>query len=227
MKQAVRTGVACLFVGGLVGAIGCSGESAPPPANPEALLDPMSPDMNVAAPATFQARFETSKGAFVIEVHRQWSPNGADRFYNLVRNGFFTDVRFFRVMDGFMAQFGIHGDPELQGHWRDSNIPDDPVIESNTRGRLTFATGGPNSRSTQLFINFADNTRLDGMGFSPLGEVIEGMEVVDQIHSGYGDSPPRGVGPSQGRLQAEGNAYLIEEFAELDYIERAEIVEGS
>lgn len=226
MKRVVRAGVVCLCLGGLAVATGCSGDSAPPP-NPEALMDPMSPDMNVPAPATFQARFVTSKGDFVIEVHRAWAPNGADRVYNLVRNGFFTDVRFFRVLDGFMAQFGIQGDPAIQSHWRGATLDDDPVVETNTRGRVTFAMGGPNSRSTQLFVNYIDNSRLDDSGFSPFGEVIEGMEVVDALYGDYGEGFPRGNGPDQGRIQAEGNAYLEDEFPELDYIRHAEIVQGN
>ncbi|MDE2942822.1 MAG: peptidylprolyl isomerase [Gemmatimonadota bacterium] len=178
----------------------------------------------MTAPATFQARFETSKGTFVVEAHREWAPNGVDRFYNLVENGFFDDVRFFRVIAGFMAQFGINGDPAIQSGWRDANIQDDPVVMGNTRGRISFAqTSMPNSRSTQLFINFGDNSRLDGMGFAAIGEVIEGMDVVDALYSGYGEGAPGGSGPSQGRIQEEGNVYLEAEFAELDYIERATI----
>ncbi|WP_419948758.1 peptidylprolyl isomerase [Candidatus Palauibacter sp.] len=190
----------------------------------ESLGDPASAEMNATAPETFRARFETSRGTFVVESNRAWSPNGVDRFYNLVRGGFFNDVRFFRVIAGFMAQFGINGDPVIQGSWRDANIPDDPVLMGNTRGRVSFATAGPNTRSTQLFINFGDNSRLDEMGFSPIGEVIEGMEVVDALYSGYGEGAPNGNGPSQGRIQAEGNAYLEADFPSLDYIERATLV---
>ena len=182
----------------------------------------------MTAPETFQARFETSKGTFVVEAHRQWAPNGVDRFYNLVENGFFDDVRFFRVIAGFMAQFGINGDPQIQSAWREANIQDDPVVTGNTRGRVSFAqTSMPNSRSTQLFINFGDNSRLDGMGFAAIGEVISGMDVVDALYSGYGEGAPGGSGPSQGRIQEEGNAYLEAEFAELDYIERATISGGN
>ncbi len=177
------------------------------------------------APEIFQTRFETSKGTFVVESHRAWSPNGVDRFYNLVQNGFFDDVRFFRVIEGFMAQFGINGDPQIQSAWRDANISDDPVVMGNTRGRVSFAkTGMPDSRSTQLFINFGDNSRLNEMGFSAIGEVIEGMEVVDALYAGYGEGAPGGYGPSQGRIQEEGNLYLDEDFPNLDYIERARIV---
>jgi cyclophilin family peptidyl-prolyl cis-trans isomerase len=176
------------------------------------------------APESFKARFDTSKGSFTVEVTRSLAPNGADRFYNLVRSGYFTDVEFFRVVSGFMCQFGIHGDPKVSAAWREARIPDDPVKASNTRGAITFATAGPNTRTTQLFINFADNNRLDGMGFSPLGKVTEGMDVVDKLYNGYGEGAPQGSGPHQGRLQQEGNAYLKKEFPKLDYIKSAAIL---
>jgi peptidyl-prolyl cis-trans isomerase A (cyclophilin A) len=176
------------------------------------------------APESFKARFETSKGSFTVEVTRSLAPNGADRFFNLVRAGYFTDVEFFRVISGFMCQFGIHGNPKVSAAWRESRIPDDPVKGSNARGAITFATAGPNTRTTQLFINFGNNASLDGMGFSPFGKVIEGMDVVDQIHSGYGEGAPRGLGPDQGRIQQEGNAYLKKEFPKLDYIKSAVIL---
>ncbi len=175
------------------------------------------------APATFKATFDTSKGAFVVDVHRDWAPNGADRFYNLVKNGFYDDVRFFRVISGFMAQFGIHGTPTVQSAWRTAQIKDDPVKGSNKRGFVVFATAGPNTRTTQLFINFGNNASLDSMGFAPFGEVVSGMDVVDKIYNGYGEGAPRGKGPDQGRLQAEGNAYLNKEFPRLDYIKTATI----
>jgi len=176
------------------------------------------------APDNFKAQFDTTKGKFAIEVTRSLSPNGADRFYNLVRSGYFKDVSFFRVVPGFMAQFGIHGDPAVSAKWREANISDDPVKGSNTRGAITFATAGPNTRTTQLFINFGDNTFLDGQGFSPFGKVIEGMDVVDKIYSGYGEGAPRGRGPDQGRIQSEGNAYLKRDFPNLDYIKSATIL---
>ena len=175
------------------------------------------------APATFNANFDTSKGVFVVTVHRDWAPNGADRFYNLVKNGFYDDVRFFRVIDGFMAQFGIHGIPAVASAWNNANIKDDAVKQSNKRGYVTFATRGPNTRTTQLFINFGDNAALDKQGFSPFGEVTKGMDVVDKIYNGYGEGAPRGKGPDQGRLQAEGNAYLAKDFPKLDYIKTATI----
>jgi peptidyl-prolyl cis-trans isomerase A (cyclophilin A) len=169
------------------------------------------------APATFKALFETSAGNFVIEVRRDWAPNGADRFYNLVKNGFYDGCRFFRVVSGFMAQFGINGDPSIQSFWRNANITDDPVKESNRRGYITFATAGPNTRTTQVFINFGDNSGLDGQGFAPFGRVVSGMNVVDKLYSGYGENP------NQGSIQMQGNAYLEKEFPKLDYIKKATI----
>lgn len=176
------------------------------------------------APETFKAQFDTTKGKFTVEVTRSLAPNGADRFYNLVKSGYFTDIAFFRVIPGFMCQFGIHGDPAVSAKWRDANITDDPVKGSNTRGTITFATAGPNTRTTQLFINFGDNTGLDGQGFSPFGKVTEGMDVVDKINSEYGEGAPGGNGPNQGRVQFEGNAYLKKDFPNLDYIKSATII---
>jgi peptidyl-prolyl cis-trans isomerase A (cyclophilin A) len=177
------------------------------------------------APETFKAQFDTTKGKFTIEVTRSFSPNGADRFYNLVRSGYFKDVAFFRVVPGFMCQFGIHGDPNVSAKWRVAAIADDPVKGSNTRGTIAFATAGPNTRTTQLFINYGNNIKLDGMGFSPFGKVTEGMDVVDKIYGEYGDAPQfDGHGPDQGRIQEEGNAYLKKDFPNLDYIKSAIII---
>jgi len=184
-------------------------------ANPAALTE--------QAPPVYKAKFDTSKGPFVIEVHRDWAPIGADRFYNLVKNGFFDNVRFFRVVSGFMVQFGINGDPSLSARWREARIHDDAVKQSNTRGMVTFATAGPNTRTTQVFINFADNSQLNGMGFAPFGQVTSGMNVVDALYSGYGEGAPRGSGPDQGRLQQEGNAYLMKEFGKMDFVKKATI----
>jgi len=180
--------------------------------------------LTAKAPETFKVQFDTTKGKFTIEVTRSLSPNGADRFYNLVRSGYFKDVAFFRVVPGFMCQFGIHGDPNVSAKWRAAAIADDPVKGSNTRGTITFATAGPNTRTTQLFINFGNNINLDGMGFSSFGKVTEGMDVVDKINGEYGDGPPYGSGPNQGRVQGEGNAYLKKDFPNLDYIKSATIV---
>jgi peptidyl-prolyl cis-trans isomerase A (cyclophilin A) len=189
---------------------------------PAALLSPET--AGELAPASFKVRFETTKGVFVVEVTRSWAAMGADRFYNLVKRGYYDDVAFFRVLHGFMAQTGIHGSPEVNAKWRVANIPDDVREKSNTRGRVTFATGGPNTRTTQIFFNYADNSRLDGMGFSPFGEVVEGMEVLDALFGGYGEGYPGGAGPDQGRVQAEGNAYLRREFPNLDYIKSARLL---
>jgi len=177
------------------------------------------------APAMFKVNFDTSAGAFVVEVHRDWAPNGADRFYNLVKNGYYDGVRFFRVISGFMAQFGMHGDPSIQQAWTSAQIKDDPVKESNKRGTITFATRGPNTRTTQLFINFGNNAALDKQGFSPFGEVVSGMDVVDKLYSGYGEGAPQGGGPSQGQITTEGNAYLSKSFPKLDYIKTATIAQ--
>jgi peptidyl-prolyl cis-trans isomerase A (cyclophilin A) len=197
------------------GVVDLAAQPSPKLKNPLALVE--------EAPATFKVNVETSTGPFVIEVTRAWAPKGADRFYNLVKNGFFTDVRFFRVIPNFMAQFGIHGDPAVAAAWRMARISDDPVKESNKRGYVVFATAGPNTRTTQLFINFKDNTPLDKQGFAPFGRVISGMDVVDKIYSGYGEAAPRGKGPDQGRVQAEGNAYLTKDFPRLDFIKSATI----
>jgi peptidyl-prolyl cis-trans isomerase A (cyclophilin A) len=209
---------------------GCGGEGGSAGGSTPAdspLLAPTSAEMTATAPDSYRARFETTAGDFVIEVRRDLSPNGADRFYNLVRNGYYDGVRFFRVIDGFMAQFGMHGDPQVTAAWRAAPIPDDPVGASNARGMVTFAmTGQPNSRTTQVFINYRDNSNLDTMGFAPFGEVVEGMDVVDQLYAGYGEGAPNGSGPSQAQIQAQGNEYLESEFPQLDYIERATIVEG-
>jgi len=177
------------------------------------------------APDTFRVNFDTSKGPIVVTVHRDWAPNGADRFYNLVKAGFYDDVRFFRVIPNFMAQFGIHGTPAVMSAWRSAQIKDDPVKQSNQRGFVVFATAGPNTRTTQLFINFKDNSSLDKQGFAPFGEVTKGMDVVDKIYDGYGEGAPRGKGPEQGRLQNEGNAYLVKEFPKLDYIKTATVAQ--
>jgi len=176
------------------------------------------------APDTFKAQVDTTKGKFTIEVTRAWAPNGADRFYTLAKSGYFKDIAFFRVVPGFMCQFGIHGDPAVSAKWRDAKIPDDAVKTSNARGTVTFAMAGPNTRSTQFFINFRDNGGLDGQGFSPFGKVTEGMDVVDKINGEYGDGAPWGRGPDQGRIQSEGNAYLKKEFPNLDYINSVTIV---
>jgi len=201
------------------------GKTAPKPkavAPDPALLNPsMAKDK---APAQFQVKFETTKGAFVLQVTRASAPLGADRFYNLVKMGFFNEVAFFRVLDGFMAQFGIHGDPKVSGKWESARINDDPTRESNVRGAISFATAGPNTRTTQLFINFGDNRTLDSRGFAPFGKVVEGMTVVDQLYKGYGEGAPGGGGPRQDLIQSQGNRYLRAQFPKLDFIKRASLV---
>jgi len=176
------------------------------------------------APETFKVKFDTTKGNFTLEINRAWSPLGADRFYNLVKAGFFTDLAFFRVIEGFMVQFGIHGDPAVATAWRGARIKDDPVVESNKKGYISYAMAGPDTRTTQFFINYGDNARLDGMGFSPFGKVTEGMDVVESIYSGYGEGAPSGMGPDQGRVQMQGNAYLKKDFPKMDYIKSAELL---
>jgi peptidyl-prolyl cis-trans isomerase A (cyclophilin A) len=195
--------------------------SAEVPAQAANLGDPSS--LNEKAPDVYKAKFDTTKGTFVIEVHRDWAPRGADRFYNLVKNGFYNDARFFRVINGFMVQFGISGNPDVSAVWRQARIQDDPVKQSNQRGMVSFATAGPGTRTTQVFINFGDNAGLDGQGFAPFGQVVSGMDVVDSLYGGYGEGAPRGRGPDQGRIQAEGNAYLMTDFPKLDYIKKATI----
>ncbi|HEY3279742.1 MAG TPA: peptidylprolyl isomerase [Gemmatimonadales bacterium] len=187
--------------------------------------NPASPAFAAQAPDSFRARFETSQGDFVIAVHRAWAPRGADRFYNLVRSGYYDDARFFRVVSGFMVQFGIHGDPQVSAAWRGKQIPDDPVRRTNLRGMISFANAGPGTRTTQVFINFGSNDRLDAMGFAPFGQVVQGMEVVDKLYAGYGEGAPRGLGPDQGRIQMEGNAYLKKSFPKMDYVQRARVEE--
>jgi peptidyl-prolyl cis-trans isomerase A (cyclophilin A) len=170
------------------------------------------------APARFKANFDTSQGAFVVDVHRDWAPLGADRFYNLVKNGFYDDVRFYRVVPNFMVQFGMHGDPAVTAAWNRTTLNDDPVKQSNKRGYITYAnTGQPNSRGTNLFISYKDNAFLDSQRFAPFGEVVQGMDVVDKINSQYGEQP------QQPSMISQGNAYLIKAFPKLDYIKAATI----
>ncbi len=172
------------------------------------------------APASFQARFVTTAGSFVIEVHREWAPLGADRFYNLVRMGFYEGMGIYRVVKGFVVQWGIHGDPEVSARWRSERIGIDPVVQSNTRGTISYAmSGSPDTRTTQVFINFRDNQSLDKLGFAPFGRVVEGFDVVEKLHSAYGDAPSK----QQARIRAEGNEFLREAFPDLDYVERASI----
>ena len=203
-------------------AAACGGRDRPKAAAPRPLAT--RAQWRESAPAVFRARFETTAGPFAIEVRRAWAPLGADRFYNLVKSGYFDDTRFFRVVAGFMVQFGIHGDPLVSAAWHDQRIADDPVLQSNRRGMVSFATAGPGTRTTQVFINYGDNRRLDAMGFAPFGQVVEGMDVVDRLYASYGEGAPGGLGPVQGRIQVEGNAYLDRAFPKLDWVRHATLV---
>ncbi|HMJ15577.1 MAG TPA: peptidylprolyl isomerase [Polyangiaceae bacterium] len=193
---------------------------AEPAATNQALLEPER--ATETAPERFTAVLHTTKGELHIDVRRSWAPNGADRFYNLVKLGFFDGVAFFRVVAGFMAQTGLHGDPAVNSAWRSRMIADDPVAQSNVPGTMSFAAAGPNTRTTQVFINLVANDRLDAMGFAPFGRVRE-LDLAQQLFAGYGEGAPAGSGPMQQRIQREGNRYLKAEFPKLDYIERATI----
>ena len=188
--------------------------AAPPPQ----LLHPEK--LTAKAPATYRVSFKTTKGTFVVTVHRAWSPRGADRFYNLARAHFFDGVTFFRVVKGFVVQFGISGDPKVAAAWQQANIPDDPVKVSNTPGTITYADAGPNTRSTQVFVNLGNNgSNLDGQGFSPFGRVTSGMSVVNKLYAGYGEQPTG----TQQQITTEGNAFLRKQFPKLDHIVTARI----
>jgi len=191
------------------------------PANP-ALLNPSA--LTAKAPEVYEVKFTTTKGEFVVQVTRAWAPLGADRFYNLAANNFFDDASFFRVLSGFVVQFGLNADPQISKVWRAATINDDPVTHSNRPGYVTFATAGPNTRTTQVFINLGNNAQLDSMGFAPFGLVTLGMEVVKQLYSGYGEGAPSGRGPDQGAVSSQGKAYLDKNFPNLDGIKTATII---
>lgn len=178
-----------------------------------------------APPAVYKVDFDTSRGSFVVEVHSDWAPYGSARFYELVRKGFYDNNRFFRVVRGFIVQFGINGDPAVNRDWMTSGIPDEGPKQPNERGTVTFAKSQmPNSRTTQLFINLADNSHaLDPQGFAPFGKVVSGMDTVDNLYAGYGEMAPMGAGPDSSKIQMEGNAYLAQKFPHLDYIKTAVI----
>ena len=211
----------CLLA--VVVALGFAATAVPMAQAPAALKNPAA--LNEQAPATFTAYFDTTMGSFGVTVTRAWAPNGADRFYNLVKNGFYDGARFFRALPNFMVQFGIHGDPSVSAAWRNARLPVDKVVQGNKRGRIVYAMGAtPDTRTTQVFINFKDNSsNLDPLGFAAFGDVTEGQDVVRKIFTGYGEGAPRGKGPEQGRIQMEGNAYLNKEFPKLDYIKKATI----
>jgi len=208
--------LALLLVAGCVGGEEGSDEEAA--ADP--WLDPSSAEMSRRAPDRYRVRFVTTAGEFVVEVRRDLAPRGADRFYNLVRGGFYDGSRFFRVVEGFVAQFGLAADPRVSRAWRSAPLRDDSVRTSNERGTLAFAHAGPGTRTTQVFVNLVDNARLDTMGFAPFGRVVRGMEVVDRLEDRYGEAP------AQAEIMRRGEAYLAEEFPELDVIEAAEIPGG-
>ncbi len=210
MRAMARSLLAAILLAAFTGTLG---------AQSDALLDPSR--LIETAPDVYQVRFETSKGAFVIEVHREWAPLAADRFYNLVKHGFYDGNRFFRVRPGFVAQWGIHGDPFVQRAWRDANLKDEPVKQSNTRGFVTFTTeNSPQSRYTQVFINYGDNSTLDKDGFAPFGRVASGMEVVDTLYGSY----THGKEPDGRRIIREGNEYLQKEYPRLDFIKKATVI---
>ena len=221
----------CRWLSGLlVLCVGCGSSRARDVWEPAdfdaALLDSTHAIWSEPAPAVFRASFETSKGNFVVEVHRDWAPGGADRFFNLVRTGFYDDSRFYRVRAGFIAQFGLPGDPAVTAVWYDHRMPDDPVLESNVRGTIAYAMTGPDTRTTQLYISLADNSRLDEQGFAPIGRIVEGMEqVVDSLYAEYDETAGGGMrGGQQGKIIAGGNAHLDAEFPNLDRLIRATVV---
>lgn len=211
-QSAALAGAACLLL------FGCS--SGTPPESKEVSSKPVQVG---PVPDTYRASFETGKGVFVVQVTRAWAPRGADRFYELAKSGFYDGDRFFRVLPRFVVQFGINGDPAISRLWSSMRIPDDPVKHSNTKGTITFATSGPQSRTTQVFVNLRDNERLDESGFAPFGEVVSGMDVVERLYSGYGEGAPNGAGPDQTKVELEGNSYLEAHFPRLDYIKKLTI----
>jgi len=193
------------------------------PTTSTALLTPSPAELAASAPDSFKVLFQTSKGAFTVQAFRAWAPVGVDRFHYLTKNNYYDGVRFFRVLPNFVVQFGIHGDPKISDAWRSRSIPDDKVMQSNQAGFVTYAMGGPNTRTTQLFINKRDNGRLDSLGFAPIGKVIDGMHVVEQLYGGYGEGG-RGGGPDQEAIRLQGNGYLDRMFPRLDSIVTARVI---
>ncbi|HEX6808439.1 MAG TPA: peptidylprolyl isomerase [Gemmatimonadaceae bacterium] len=219
------------LAGACIVAMGCHGSAAVPPNGPapvrNALADPSSSFWTTRAPNRFFVRFQTTKGDFVIEAHRDWSPHGVDRLYQLVRAGYYDDSRFSRVRAGYIVQWGIAGDPAVAQRWRDQRIPDDSVRHTNARGTIAYAMTGPNTRTTQLYISLRDNPQLDAQGFSPLGVVERGMDVVDRLNAEYGETAGGGMrAGKQGPVFEGGNAYLDRNYPRLDHLVRAEIVDG-
>jgi peptidyl-prolyl cis-trans isomerase A (cyclophilin A) len=222
MRAAILCAALPLLLTGCIDRTGCSSRA---PRGNTLLTSPGDSAFQRTAPDTFITRFRTSRGDFFVQAVRVWAPRGADRFYNLVRNGFYDRNRFFRVVDGFVVQWGIHGDPAVSGAWARMCIRDDPFRRTNGRRTITFAFGRPNTRTTQVFVNYHMNWRLDRMGFTPFGEVISGMEVVDSLYKGYGDVSKGGPDPM--RVVKEGNAYLDREFPLVDSIIDARVVAES
>jgi peptidyl-prolyl cis-trans isomerase A (cyclophilin A) len=221
-----------LIAGAALAALACGGSAdkntppppPPPPTPSAAIMNPDAAAMAKAAPDSFDVVFATGKGEFVVRAYRHWSAAGADRFHYLVSNGYYDRVKFFRNIDGFMVQFGIHGDPKVNTIWSERGIKDEPVKSSNVPGTVTYAMSTqPNSRTTQLFINKNNNSALDKSGFAPFGKVISGMDVVMKLYSLYGEGAPRGIGPDQGLIQSQGNAYLNKEYPLLDSIITARV----
>ncbi len=206
-----------LLIGTALFLVGCSSGTAPATAEKAAPAEEK-------APVVFRVRFDTSKGPFVIEASKEWAPRGSDRFFELVKAGFYDDARFFRVLPRFVIQFGINKDPKVSELWGQLQIVDDPSKQTNARGTVTFAKRGPNTRTTQIFINMVDNPSLDGSGFPPFGKIVEGMEVVEKLYAGYGEMSPNGNGPDPIKIQAMGNEYLIRNFPQLDFIKTASII---
>jgi len=220
-KMLTRSHASFAIAALVLGAAACARE----PHADSPLAHPTAAMLAERAPDTVRVRFETSKGPFVVEAYRDWAPIGVDRFYQLAHNGFFDGVRFFRVLDGFMAQFGLSGDPAITAAWHEKMLPDDSVKHSNVRGTITFAKmSRPNSRTTQLFINYRDNSNLDASGFAAFGVVKQGMAVIDSLYNEYGEGFPSGRGPDQGRLSEQGNAYLQSDFPKLDYITKTTVL---
>jgi peptidyl-prolyl cis-trans isomerase A (cyclophilin A) len=212
-----RLVLAALALSAVAALPGCGGDGAKTSAPASKAVDPKS--LTAKAPQRFDVTFETTKGSFTVAVHRSWAPHGADRFYNLAKAGFFDGVKFFRVVPGFVVQFGISPDPKVSAAWRDATIRDDPVTRHNVRGTVAFASAGPDTRTTQLFVNLADNSSLDSGGFAPIGSVTRGMGVVDRFYSGYGEAPTS----HQAEMEAQGNAWLDESFPKLDGIKTATV----
>lgn len=201
---------------------GAQAHAAPASPYDRALLRPSL--LTRQAPATYKVRFTTTKGDFVVTVTRAWAPLGADRFYNLVRHHYYDSTSFFRVLRGFVVQWGISAYPPVSSAWSHAPVKDDPVVQSNLRGYITYAMGGPNTRTAQVFVNLVDNKRLDGMGFAAFGQVTEGMEVVDALYSGYGEGAPDGQGPEQDKIEKLGKSYLDSKFPQLDSIKTTALI---